>query len=286
MKAIINSLLAIFVFGIIATGFISKPQSDYRILIQSSDSKISSAQLSQSVEIITKRFKSFSSEKFDISAIPFKNQVQVILSKKWDQKMAENLITQKGLIEFYETYYYQDIARLVNGDSVLLKLFNSNAPKDSSARIWCTTATEANKADKYLVSESISEKCRFAWSDMFGDSEVCLYALKIENGKGAVTSGSDIESFTSGRDSTWKQEYLSFKFKKEAIPLWADITKRNINRAIAVVLDGKVIYAPVVRDEISGGNCQLTGGFTSTQVKYIAAIGENGELPVTFKIVK
>jgi preprotein translocase subunit SecD len=286
MKAIINSLLAMFLFGIIATGFIGKPQSDYRILIQANDSKISAAQLTQSIEIITKRLKSFSSEKFDISAIPAKKQVQVILNKKWDQKMAENLITQKGAIEFYETYYFKDIIPLLNGDSILLKLFNLNAPKDSSARIWCTTTTEANRMDKYLVSESLSEKCRFSWSDMFEDSNVCLYGLKVENGKGAIASGSDIESFTYGRDSTWQLDYLSFKFKKEAIPLWADITKRNINHAIAVVLDGKVIYAPVVRDEISGGNCQLTGGFTSTQVKYIAAIGANGELPLDFKVVK
>jgi len=39
-------------------------------------------------------------------------------------------------------------------------------------------------------------------------------------------------------------------------------------------------------DEITGGNCTVSGGFTTEQVKYIVAIGSNGELPVSFKVVK
>jgi len=46
-----------------------------------------------------------------------------------------------------------------------------------------------------------------------------------------------------------------------------------------------VIFAPVVRDEITDGKCTLTGGFTSDQVNYIAAVGANGELPVSFQVV-
>jgi SecD/SecF fusion protein len=63
------------------------------------------------------------------------------------------------------------------------------------------------------------------------------------------------------------------------------LLRRNNGKALAIVLDGKVVFAPVVQGEIAGGHCTITGGFTTAQVKYIAAIGSNGELPVGFKVV-
>ena len=150
-------------------------------------------------------------------------------------------------------------------------------------QIGCTTASGVTRVDDYLNSLDPDRKCRFAWSNLFEDSEVCLYALKLSNGQGVIISGADIESFGSGRESASQEDYISFSFKKSAVQLWAGITKRNIGKAVAMVLDGKVILAPVVQDEIANGNCTLTGGFTSAQVKFIAAMGQNGELPVSFK---
>ena len=61
---------------------------------------------------------------------------------------------------------------------------------------------------------------------------------------------------------------------------------KNINNAIAIVLDNKVIYAPVLKSVIEGGKCSITGDFTKPQVQYLAALCNNGELPVSFKVVK
>lgn len=103
---------------------------------------------------------------------------------------------------------------------------------------------------------------------------------------GSVLNGSDIESFKYKLDSSLKQCWIGIQFKKPAIELWADITKRNINNAIALVLDDNVISAPKVRSIIEGGNSQITGSFTLSEVKYIATIGNNGELPLNFEVVK
>lgn len=46
-----------------------------------------------------------------------------------------------------------------------------------------------------------------------------------------------------------------------------------------------VISAPIVKSEINGGNCQITGDFTPDEARCIAAIGNNGELPLLFEIV-
>jgi preprotein translocase subunit SecD len=285
MKSILKSLIAIFILGIIATGFTPKPNNSKQFIIQSTDNSISMADLSLSAGIITNRLKSFSSEKFEVSTIAGKNQIKVILGKNWDINLAENLITQKGVLEFYETCNYKEVTELLKGDSIPASLFGNNVPAESSAQIGCTSSEGVAQADKFMNALGLDQKCKFAWSSVFEDPEVCLYALKLNNGEGVICKGDDIESFVSGNETGSKENYISFSFKKQAVQLWAEITKRNSGKAIAMVLDGKVIFAPAVMDEITSGKCTLTGGFTAVQMNYIAAICANGELPVSFKVV-
>jgi len=286
MKTIIYSLIAIFIFGIIATGFSHKSDNSLRILIQSSDDNISAAVLNKSAEIITGRLKSFSDEKFIITTLPEKNQIQLIFPGQHDLKRIENLLTQKGNLEFYEIYNHSNISKLLKDDGKLLSMFHEYASHDSSAEIGCISNTEISKVNAYLNSVKQIQDCKFSWSNLFEDTNVCLYALRIKNGNGVLLRGSDIESFKSEYEKTLARESIKFKFKPSATAKWAEVTKRNLNSAIAIVLDDNVIYAPVVRSEITDGNCQISGDFTPTQVRFLVAIGGNGELPVNFYVVK
>lgn len=285
MKSIFKIFFAVLILVITATGFTFKPDNTIQILVQSTDTRISSADLSQSAEIISNRLTDFTSEKFELSAISGKNQIKVVLRNNQDMKLLESLMTQKGTFGFYETYTYQEVSELLKGDENLKSLFKNEVPAGSTAQIGCTTVSGVSQVNEYLNSPDLDRKCRFAWSNPFEEPEFCLYALRLNDVKGAVCNGADIESFVSGREATSQENYISFSFKKSVVQLWAEITKRNIGKAVAIVLDGKVILAPVIQDEIANGNCTLTGGFTSDQVKYIAAIGANGELPVSFKVL-
>jgi preprotein translocase subunit SecD len=285
MKSITYKLLAVLFCGIMAMGFINKPQSN-TILILSTDSKVSALTLSQSAEIITKRLQAFSKETFEIKTIPDKNQIKVVLYGKQDLKIMESLIVHKGKLEFYEAYNNHDLNLLLKGDSTLVKLLNPEVHYDSSPELGCTSAGKVNAVDKYLNSLKLGDKCKFAWSNFFGKPEVCLFALRLEKENIIPLTGQDIQSFELKHDSDRQKDNILFKFKTPAIQVWADVTKRNLDRAIAIVMDNNVLYAPVVRDEINGGNCEISGGFTHAQVQYIAAIGANGELPVDFIVVK
>src|SRR5205807_2228639 len=66
---------------------------------------------------------------------------------------------------------------------------------------------------------------------------------------------------------------------------WAQITKRNISRAVAIVLDGQVQSAPNIINEIDGGNSQISGNFTADDAKDLANILTSGKLPVELDIV-
>ncbi len=285
MKSILYSLIAILFIGIIAMGFVNKPQT-HTILIQSTDSKTSALTLSQSADIITKRLQAFSLEKFEIKIISGKNQIQVVLSGMLDLKVAESLITQKGKLEFYEAYSHHELFQLLKGDSTLLTYLDKGNHYESSPEIGCTSATEMKSIVQYLNSLKLGDKCKFAWSNFFNGPEVCLYALRMEERNRIPLTGFDIQSFEVKHDVDRQKDNILFKFKTPAIQVWADVTKRNIDKAIAMVLDNNVLYAPVVRGEIKGGNCEISGDFTPTQVQFIAAIGANGELPVDFILMK
>jgi preprotein translocase subunit SecD len=286
MRAILYLFIAIFVFGILEPSFTNKAIAQNSILIQSTDSKASSILLTQSAQIISARLKDFSPEKFDIKVIPEKNQILVSFTSNLDLKTVEKLLTQIGSLAFYETYDRAGLTELLNGDKRLFSLFSNNRDNQAEAKIGCTTVTEVEKVTNYLKTLKQVEKCKFVWDEHYEDSNVCLYALKTDNKKGALIVGKDIESVQHNQDKVSKVNAIDIKLKKSAIEIWADATKRNLNHAIAIVLDNNVLAAPTVRSVINGGHIEITGSYTQNQAKYIAALGNNGVLPLHFKIAK
>ena len=109
MKTTILSLIAVFLFGMIATGFLQKPETNNQILLHATNRKITSIELSQSADIIRSRLNNFSTEKSEVTIIQGKNQIKIVLADKWDLKFAEKLVTQKGSLAFYETFFTENL---------------------------------------------------------------------------------------------------------------------------------------------------------------------------------
>jgi preprotein translocase subunit SecD len=221
-----------------------------------------------------------------VKIVPGKNRIQVTAANIDDLKMMENLIIHKGKMAFYETYTRTSLKEILQENSQFFTLLPEKGTNTGDARIGCVPAASVEKIDEFLKTIGSVNNCLFAWDNSFEDKEICLFALKTNNGKGAVITGSDIESVSCNQDQTSKVQEINVTLKQNAVELWADVTRRNLNHAIAIVLDGKVLAAPVVRSEITGGKCIITGNYTETESKYIAALGNNGELPLNFKIVK
>lgn len=64
---------------------------------------------------------------------------------------------------------------------------------------------------------------------------------------------------------------IDVEFSEEGKELFAAVTKENINKRLAIVLNGQLYSAPVIRSEITGGRAQITGNFTETEAKELAA---------------
>jgi len=80
-----------------------------------------------------------------------------------------------------------------------------------------------------------------------------------------------VSSATVTRNASSGTPEIDVEFSQEGKELFAAITKENINKRLAIVLDGHLYSAPVIRSEISGGKAQITGSFTEEEARELAA---------------
>lgn len=79
---------------------------------------------------------------------------------------------------------------------------------------------------------------------------------------------------------------VNFKLDNEGARLFGDMTKRNIDRALAIVLDDRVVTAPVIRSAIQGGSGEISGSFTSASANDLALLLRAGALPAPLKVIE
>jgi len=103
--------------------------------------------------------------------------------------------------------------------------------------------------------------------------------------KNAVISGEYISSAQVQFDqSGFGEPYVSLKFNSEGAKKFSDITKNNVGRPLAIVLDGNIHSAPTIRDHIPSGNAQITGRFTFQEASDLAIVLRVGALPAPMYI--
>ncbi len=114
-----------------------------------------------------------------------------------------------------------------------------------------------------------------------------LYALKVTQSNGhAPLEGDVITDAKDEFDQMSNRPSVSMSMNSDGARRWAEMTKANINKAIAIVLDGAVYSAPRVNGEISGCNSQITGNFTIEDTKDLANTLKSGRMPAPARIVQ
>jgi preprotein translocase subunit SecD len=82
------------------------------------------------------------------------------------------------------------------------------------------------------------------------------------------------------------QPVVSFRFDPIGARKFGNVTKRNVEKPFAIVLDNEVISAPVIREPILGGNGQISGNFTTESARDLALLLRSGALPVPLTIIE
>ncbi len=148
--------------------------------------------------------------------------------------------------------------------------------------------------DEYLalpqVKAVINPDVRFLWSSKAIDEAGTiyeLYAIKADGRDGkAPLDGSSIVDASPQYSQTGGSAEVDMVMNTTGSNVWARLTKANIGKSIAIVLDNVVYSAPTVQTEITGGRSQITGNFDITEATDLANVLKSGKLPAPARIIQ
>ena len=113
-----------------------------------------------------------------------------------------------------------------------------------------------------------------------------LYCIKSDNKNGLADLSGDAVTDAKADFDQFGGPCVSMVMNTEGARKWATLTKQNIGRGIAIVLDGYVYSAPRVNGEIAGGRSEITGNFTVEDTQDLANVLKSGKMPAPAKIVQ
>ncbi len=134
-----------------------------------------------------------------------------------------------------------------------------------------------------LAAQVLPADLNLAWGASAEKGLFELYALRRTDGKAAL-AGEVIASAKDEYDQNHRP-VVSMTMTPDGAREWAAITKRNIERPVAIVLDGMVYSAPNIKNEITGGVSQISGNFTAQQTQDLANVLKSGKMPAPTNIV-
>lgn len=174
------------------------------------------------------------------------NRIQVQLPGLQDPERAINIIGQTAHLEFKMVDDTADVAKAVKG--VL-------APGRELSVLMRKQADGS-----YAESPIVLKKDSVLTGEYITDAKVLL--------------------------DTWNQPYVSITFNARGGSIFANLTGENVNKRMAIVLDGKVYSAPVIQERISGGRASITGQFTKEEARDLAVVLRAGSLPAPVNILE
>ena len=166
---------------------------------------------------------------------------------------------------------------------------------NGGACIGYATSADTAKVNRYLSMPQIAALFPAEFRPMWGVKPVGnseniyeLVAIKASSRDGqAPLDGSAITNANVSYDSRTNGEpKVSMSMNAEGANIWAHLTKDNIGKQIAIVLDGTVYSYPVVNSEISGGNSEISGHFTVEEATDLVNVLKSGKLPAPATIVQ
>ncbi len=147
--------------------------------------------------------------------------------------------------------------------------------------------------NKYLAMKQVKSlfpaNLKFLWSyKPLKNSEIYqLIAIKIDpRTNQAPLDGGSITNARVEFDNMTNEPQVSMSMNGEGAKEWARLTRENVGRQIAIVLDNYVYSFPVVRQEIKGGNSSISGGFTLEEATDLANVLKSGKLPAPAVIIE
>ncbi len=178
----------------------------------------------------------------------------------------------------------------------LLQISQYNGQLANSPRVGIAHSKDISKINEYLemkqVKELLPRNLALKWGVKAIDEKELyfeLYAIKVTNRDGSPALGGDVVTDARAdfsQQSGRSEQEVSMTMNAEGAKAWARLTKENIGKSVAIILDDMVYSAPTVQVEITGGRSQITGHFTPEEAKDLANVLKSGKMAASVHIVQ
>ena len=169
---------------------------------------------------------------------------------------------------------------------------------DGLAIVGYANARDTAEVNKIIYSDIANQvlpaECKLRWgakAEDFGGQNTrgdifALYALKVTEPNGRAPLEGDVITGAKDEFDQMGHPSVSMQMNSDGARRWSQITKQNIGRAVAIVLDDAVYSAPRILTQIDGGNSSITGNFTIEDTKDLANTLNSGKMPAPTRIVQ
>ena len=154
---------------------------------------------------------------------------------------------------------------------------------------YVDTAKVNAMLNSQIAKAVLPRDVRFYWTVKAIDEANAYYnlvALKAQRDGRASLEGDVITDARADFSQISAYANVSMSMNAEGAKAWQRITKDNIGKSVAIVLDGYVYSFPTVQNEIAGGNSQITGNFTVEEAKDLANTLKSGKMPAPARIIE
>ncbi len=264
--------------------------------------------VNSTVEVLRKRIDQYGVVSPNIQKIKGSGRILIELPGVKEPERVEKLLQGSANLEFWETYNFDQVSSsLMAADTKLQEM--SNVENDSVKATTILSLLSPSNVPGSPVLGYARESDMAAIDSMFalpqvkdmlpadlvlrwsvkpieeGSKIYQLVALKATPaGKASLGEEDIINTASDDFDRFTNQSVVSMSMNEVAAEKWAQITRDNIGRCIAIVLDGHVYSFPVVNTEIKGGNSQISGNFTVDEARDLATVLKSGKMSASVEV--
>jgi protein-export membrane protein SecD len=169
-------------------------------------------------------------------------------------------------------------------ERILVQVPGFNDPARLKELLGRTAKLTFQLVDQTMTAEEAQRGNPPPGSSLFPSQEEGEPAYLLQ--RRVIVSGEDLIDAQPGFDQRTNEPIVTFRFNSSGAQRFGKVTQDNVGRPFAIVLDGKVISAPVIREPILGGTGQISGNFSVEEANTLSILLRSGALPASFDVIE
>ena len=216
------------------------------------------------------------------------------LSKEEENRIEQNAVSQglETIRNRVDQFGVSEPTIQAQGEKRILVQLPGIKDADRAIKLIGKTA----RLEFKLVDESVSSQTALNGAMPEGDEVLYKREENVETGevtkrpflvkKRTVLTGETLSGAEVRYDNDFNEPYVAITFNSIGAMIFQEVTRANVKKRLAIVLDDNVYSAPVIQEEIAGGRAQITGQFTTEEARDLAIILRAGALPAPVVILE